>query len=87
MDYEKLIHTIIDPIISHPDAVLIREIPDSEGKEVRIVIAAESEDTSRLIGRKGVIANSIREVVSIAGKTEERHVHLTFESFKKEEDI
>ncbi len=87
MDYEKLIHTIIDPIITHPESVLIRQIEDPEKKELRVVVAAEAEDISKLIGRKGVVANSIREVISIAGKEEERHVHVSFESFDKEEDI
>ena len=50
-----------------------------------ILIAAEKNDTARLIGRHGIIANALREVVSIAGKNESRHIHLKFESFEEEE--
>ena len=49
-------------------------------------MVAESEDTARLIGRKGTIANALREMVSVAGKAEGKRIHLKFESFDSEED-
>ncbi|NLB48989.1 MAG: KH domain-containing protein [Erysipelotrichia bacterium] len=79
MDYEKIVKKIITPIVRDLDSVLIRI--NEEEKNVLIIVAAGQEDTARLIGRRGVIANAIREVVSIAGKCEERHVRLKFESF------
>ena len=89
MDYEAVIHALIDPIIDSPESVLIRVTEGSTPKDVNILIAAEKEDTSRLIGKKGIIANALRELVGVAGKTENKHVHLRFESFdeeKKEEE-
>lgn len=83
MDYEKIIHSLIDPIIEEPDSVLIRLNADSE-KDLSILIAAEKDDTARLIGRRGIIANSIREIISVAGKSENIHVHVKFESFDEE---
>ncbi len=86
MDYEKIVKKIIEPIVEDSDSVFIRV--NEEDKDVLIIIAAEQEDTARLIGRRGIIANAIREVVSVAGKSEEKHVHLKFESFddEKKED-
>lgn len=85
MDYEKIIHALIDSIVEDPDSVLIRANESEDGKDVLIVIAAEKEDTARLIGRKGTVANSLREVVSIAGKSENKHIHIKFESFDEDE--
>ncbi len=85
MDYEKIIHALIDPIVEEPDSVLIRVNEEESGKDVTILIAAEKNDTARLIGRHGIIANALREVVSVAGKSENRHIHLKFESFEEEE--
>ena len=86
MDYEKIIHALIDPIIEEPGSVLIR-VNDQEGsKDVSILIVSEKEDTARLIGRRGLIANALREVISIAGKSENKHVHLKFESFDEEKE-
>ena len=85
MDYEKLIHALIDPIVEEPKSVLIR-VNDSEEKDITILIAAEKEDTARLIGRRGSIANALREIVSVAGKSENKHVHIRFESFDEEKE-
>ncbi len=84
MDYENIIHSLIDPIIDEPTSVLIRVSEGNTPKDVLIIIAAEKNDTARLIGHKGVIANALREVVGIAGKSENKHVHLKFESFEEE---
>ncbi len=85
MDYEKIVRTLIDPIVEEPKSVLIRILEDENGKDVNILVAAEKEDTARLIGRHGIIANSLREVLSVAGKSENRRIFLKFESFDEEE--
>ena len=86
MDYQSLFNSIIDPIISKPDAVLIREQPNSTPKDITLLIVAESNDTARLIGKRGVVANAIRDVITVAGKLEGVHVHLKFESFDTKEE-
>ena len=84
MDYENIIHTLIDSIVEDPQSILIRVDEGNTNKDVLIIIAAEKNDTARLIGHKGIIANALREVVCIAGKSENKHVHLKFESFEDE---
>ena len=84
MDYEALIHSIIDDIVDDPKSVLIRINAPEGSKDIDIIIASEKEDTSRLIGHKGTIANAIREVVGVAGKSENNRVHIKFESFDEE---
>ena len=84
MDYEKLIHALIDDIVEEPKSVLIRVTEGNTPKDVLIVIASEKNDTARLIGHKGIIANSLREVVGVAGKTENKRIHLRFESFDED---
>ena len=86
MDYEKIIRTLIDPIVEEPKSVLIRVDEDSNGKDVNILVAAEKEDTARLIGRYGVVANSLREIISVAGRSEDRRIFLRFESFDDEKE-
>lgn len=84
MDYVKLIHSIVDSFINNPEAVLIRELPQENQKDKTILICTENEDTARLIGKKGCVANAIREIVSIAGKLENKKVHIKFESFEQD---
>ena len=84
MDYEKLIHSLIDDIVDDPKSVLIRISEGSNPKDIVIIIVSEKEDTARLIGHKGTIANALREVVGVAGKTENKRIHLRFESFDED---
>ena len=86
MDYEKIIRTLIDPIVEEPKSVLIRVTEDTNGKDVNILVAAEKEDTARLIGRYGIVANSLREIISVAGRSEDRRIFLKFESFDDEKE-
>lgn len=83
MDYSKLIHSVIDSFIEKPEAILIRELPDENPRYVNLLICSESEDTAKLIGKKGCVANAIREIVSVAGKLENKIVHVKFESFEE----
>ncbi len=84
MDYESIVHTLIDDIVEDPKSILIRVSEGTTPKDVLIIIAAEKEDTARLIGHKGIIANALREVVGIAGKSENKRIHIKFESFEDE---
>ena len=86
MDYEKLIHSLIDEIVDDPKSVLIRVSEGSSSKDINIIVVSEKEDTARLIGHKGTIANALREVVGVAGKTENKRIHLKFESFDEEKE-
>ena len=60
MDYEKIIHALIDPIVENKDIIMIRELPSDSSREVVLLIVAESDDTARLIGRKGDCQRSSR---------------------------
>jgi uncharacterized protein len=92
IDYEKVIHGLIDPLVEKPDSIMIRELPGGDEKDVTILIVAEDDDTARLIGKKGIVANALREAIGIAGKADNSNlrIHLKFESFdedkKKESD-
>ncbi len=82
MDYEKIVHALIDDIVNDPKSILIRVSEGTSPKDVLLIIAAEKDDTARLIGHKGIIANALREAVGIAGKSEGKRVHIKFESFE-----
>ncbi len=86
MDYEKVIHTLIDPMVEHPNEIIIRQMPSPSDRDVTILICADDNDTKRLIGKRGVVANALREVIRIGTKAENSslRIHLKFESFQEE---
>ncbi|MBO8427607.1 MAG: KH domain-containing protein [Firmicutes bacterium] len=85
MDYIKLIHTIIDPFVKDPSAIIITQVPQENENDLTFDIASNSENTAHLIGKKGCVATAVREIVSIAGKLEKKRIHLKFESFDEDE--
>ena len=85
MDYESVIRSFIEPLLENKESLVIRELPSDSEKDVTFLVCADNEDIARLIGKKGSIANAIREVVGVAGKVENKHIHIKFESFEDEE--
>lgn len=87
IDYEKTIHALIDPLVEHPESIMIREMPGSTEKDVTLLIVSEDDDTARLIGKRGAVANALREAVGVIGKADNSNIriHLKFESFNEEE--
>ena len=69
-------------VINKPSGLLT--VPSDNEKDVRLLICTESEDTARLIGKKGMVASALREIISVAGKNENKHIHLSFESFDED---
>lgn len=88
VDYEKTIHGLIDPLVEHPETIMIREVPGRTERDVTILIVAEDDDTARLIGKRGSVANALREAISIVGKVDNSNtrIHLKFESFSDNKD-
>lgn len=86
MDYSNIIHTICDPFLHNPDSLIVREAPTSDEKSVTLLIYAEAEDTARLIGKKGAVANALRELISVAGKSENKRIFLKFESYGEDKE-
>lgn len=89
VDLEKAIHGLIDPLIEHPDLVIIRQNQGRSENEVNVLIVAEDDDTARLIGRKGAVANALREAISIASKADDSNlrIRLKFESFNDADEV
>ena len=86
--YENIVREFIEPLVENKKALLINEIDRPEENTTTVLVYGEPNDIAVLIGRKGSVATALREVLSIAGKLDNRRVYLKLESFddsKKEE--
>lgn len=81
MDLISAIKTIASPLCEKPDFLDIREKAIGDN-EIEITITSNKEDTARLIGRQGVIATSIRQLVSAKQRGQGKRVKVTFESYE-----
>lgn len=86
LDLTEDIRSLIEPLVSKPEAILIKRMdkPEDLGKkEQNYLILCEKEDLGKLIGRHGVISDSIRTLLNVSVKNMRKKVHLRFESFEE----
>jgi hypothetical protein len=82
--YESIVRTLVEPLVTNKEALMIRETQNDDGKSVTVNVFAAKNDIAVLIGRKGTIATALRETLSIAGKQDNVHVFLKLEGLGEE---
>ncbi|MDF9824385.1 putative RNA-binding protein YlqC (UPF0109 family) [Breznakia sp. PF5-3] len=81
MDYEKIILDLITPIVDDKDSLSVKVMSTLDENEVLLHVYANSDDVARLIGRRGMMASSIRQMMSIASRKENKMITIKFESY------
>lgn len=81
VDYEKALLDLVKPIVDDKINVSVKEMPTLEDNELLLYVYANSDDVARLIGRRGVMASSLRQMMSVASRKEEKRVSIKFESY------
>ena len=80
MDLEKILLNIVKPLCSDPEAVKVKQMETINDNELLLYVYAPSEDIARLIGKKGSMANSIRQMLQVASKIEKKRISIKFEA-------
>ncbi len=86
LDLTEDIRALIEPLVSKPEVIVIKRLdkPEDLGrKEQNYLILCEKEDLGKLIGRHGVISDSLRTLLNVSVKNMRKKVHLRFESFEE----
>ena len=66
IDLEKILLNIVKPLCSDSDSVMVKQMESINENELLLYVYASSEDIARLIGKKGSMANSIRQMLQVA---------------------
>lgn len=83
IDLTEDIRSLVEPLVSNPDAILIQRIDKPEDrtkKEQNYLILCQKEDLGKLIGRHGIISDSIRTILNVSSKNIKKKVHLRFQA-------
>lgn len=80
IDLEKVLLNIVKPICSDPEAVMVKQMESINENELLLYVYAPSEDIARLIGKQGSMANSIRQMLQVASKIENKRISIKFEA-------
>lgn len=81
IEYEKVVMDLVSPIVDDKTSLSVKQMPSLDENEVLLYVYANSDDVARLIGRKGSMASSIRQMMSIASRDENKRVTIKFESY------
>lgn len=81
IDYEKVVLDLVTPIVDDKDSVSVKSLSSLDENEILLHIYAKSDDVARLIGRRGIMASSIRQMMSIASRREKKIITIKFESY------
>lgn len=86
IDLTEDIRSLIEPLVSKPEALMIKRMDkpeDRRKKEQNYLVLCEEGDLGKLIGRHGVISDSIRTILNVSVKNMRKKVHVRFESFNE----
>ena len=82
MNYEQIILDIIAPLVTDKESLKVIPLEQDNLYESTYIIYCNEKDVGRLIGKKGVVAEAIREVVNASAKLNSKKIRLKFEAKK-----
>ncbi|MBQ1477824.1 MAG: KH domain-containing protein [Erysipelotrichaceae bacterium] len=80
IDLEKVLLNLVRPICTDKDSVMVKQMESINDNEILLYVYAPSDDIARLIGRQGNMANSIRQMLQVASKIENKRISIKFEA-------
>lgn len=81
IDLEKTLLDICLPLVDDQKALSVKTMATTNDNEILLYVYANSEDVARLICRKGIMASSIRQMMSIAARDVHKRISVKFEAY------
>lgn len=80
MDLGSLTEFIVKNLVSDPDSISVKQIDDEDLITIEVLVS--SDDMGKVIGKRGMIASSIRNIVQASSRlNNERYVKINIDSF------
>lgn len=79
MNLDTVLLDLVKPIVDYSEELTVKQLESSKENEVVLCIYAKKDDISKLIGRKGMMASAIRQVMGVACQPLKKHVVIHFE--------
>ena len=83
-DTHPVLQDICLELVNDRDKLEVREMPSLDDNAIVLYVYASHDDISKLIGRKGVMANSIRQLMSVSTRGMHKRLDIKFESYGEE---
>lgn len=73
---ESLLTYIVQHIVTHPEDVVVTEVPSEDGQHLTLRLTVNQEDMGLVIGRDGNIARALRNVLKVGALKHNQRVYL-----------
>ena len=80
VELEKVLKNLCQPMCANPEALDVRVMPSLNENEILLYVYAKDEDVAKLIGKQGVMANSLRQMVAVASLEDHKRIVIKFET-------
>ncbi len=75
---DQVLLNLVKPMVNSPESLSVSATDNGED-DIVLHVNAKADDVARLIGRKGMMASALRQVMLIASRSEEKRVSIKFE--------
>ncbi len=83
MDYIKILEDMTRDLVVDKENLKVVERDSLNEDERLFYVYASKEDISRLIGKKGSMANAIRQLMSVPSRLAHCRINIKFESYEE----
>ncbi len=80
INFEEVLLNLVKPMVENQNMLSVKQMGSLNEDEILLYVYCDSQDTARLIGKQGSMATAIRQMMSIASKSESKKVTIKFES-------
>ena len=81
-EVDKILFDLVEPIVEHKEALAVHRLESINEDEIILMVYAKNDDIGRLIGKKGTMANALRQVMGISSRLLNKRIQLKFEAIE-----
>lgn len=82
MTYEQIILDIVSPLVEYKDRLRVILLEEENLHDSTYMVYCDESDVARLIGKKGIVAEAIRDVANVSAKLNNKKIRIKFEAKK-----
>jgi predicted RNA-binding protein YlqC (UPF0109 family) len=82
MNYEQIILDIVSPLVEYKDRLRVILLEEENLHDSTYMVYCDESDVARLIGKKGIVAQAIRDVANVSAKLDNKRIRIKFEAKK-----
>ena len=82
MTYEQIILDIVSPLVEYKDRLRVILLEEENLHDSTYMVYCDESDVARLIGKKGIVAEAIRDVANVSAKLNNKKIRIEFEAKK-----